>query len=118
MTTGEPLRYPFRVGAKWRREIKGEKYAEDVNKAKVTVIFEIKLNAKTPETPVFSVWDSDEGVFTREFTAHSFSQFNVYVTCMYNTHTTPPRLNSHTETNVRRMRRRIGKKMFYYISGT
>ena len=74
VTTGEPLRYPFRVGAKWRREIKGGKYAEVVNKAKVTVIFEIKLNAKTPETPVFSVRDYDEGVFAREFTAHSFSQ--------------------------------------------
>lgn len=74
VTTGEPLRYPFRVGAKWRREIKGGKYAEVVKKAKVTVIFEIKLNAKTPETPVFSVRDYDEGVFAREFTAHSFSQ--------------------------------------------
>jgi hypothetical protein len=86
------------------------KYDEVVNKAKVTVIFEIKLNRKTPETPVFSVRDYDEGVFAREFTTHSFSQFNVYVTCLHNTHTTPPRLNSHTETNVRRMRRRIGKK--------
>ena len=45
-----------------------------MNKAKVIVIFEIKLNAKTPETPVFSVRDCDEGVFAREFTAHSFSQ--------------------------------------------
>jgi hypothetical protein len=45
-----------------------------VNKTKVTVIFEIKLNTKTPETPVFSVRDYDEGVFTREFTAQSFSK--------------------------------------------
>ena len=37
-TGGEPLRYPFRVGAKWRREIIGGNYAEVVNKAKVTVI--------------------------------------------------------------------------------
>ena len=73
-TGGEPQRYPLRVGAKWRREIKGGKYAEVVKKAKVTVIFEIKLNAKTPETPVFSVRDYDEGVFAREFTAQSFSK--------------------------------------------
>ena len=71
---GEPQRYPFRVGAKWRREIIGGKYAEAVNKTKVTVIFEIKLNAKIPETPVFSVRDYDEGVFAREFTAQSFSK--------------------------------------------
>ncbi len=45
-----------------------------MNKAKVTVIFEIKLNAKTPETPVFCVRDYDEGVFAREFTAQSFSK--------------------------------------------
>jgi hypothetical protein len=51
-TSGEPQRYPLRVGAKWRREIIGGKYDEVVNKAKVTVMFEIKLNAKTPETPV------------------------------------------------------------------
>ena len=73
-TSGEPQRYPFRVGAKWRREIIGGKYAEAVNKTKVTVIFEIKLNAKTPETPVFSVRDYDEGVFAREFTAQLFSK--------------------------------------------
>ncbi len=71
---GEPQRYPFRVGAKWRRQIIGGKYAEAVNKTKVTVIFEIKLNVKTPETSVFSVRDYDEGVFAREFTAQSFSK--------------------------------------------
>jgi hypothetical protein len=77
VTGGEPQRYPLRVGVKWRREIIGGKYTEVVNKAKVTVIFEIKLNSKTPETPVFSVWDYDEGVFTREFTSHSFSQLSM-----------------------------------------
>jgi hypothetical protein len=45
-----------------------------VNKTKVTVIFEIKLNTKTAETPVFSVRDYDEGVFAREFTTQSFSK--------------------------------------------
>jgi hypothetical protein len=69
---GEPQRYPFRVGAKWRREIIGGKYAEAVKKTKVTVIFEIKLNAKTPETPVFSVRDYDEGVFA-ENSQHNHS---------------------------------------------
>ena len=73
-TGGEEQTYPFRVGAQWRREIIGGKYAEVVNKAKVTVIFEIKLNAKTPETPVFSVRDYDAGVFAKEFTAQSFSE--------------------------------------------
>jgi hypothetical protein len=51
----ESQRYPFRVGDQWRRQIIGGKYAEVVKKAKVTVIFEIKLNTKTPETPLFSV---------------------------------------------------------------
>ena len=58
----ESQRYPFRVGDQWRRQIIGGKYAEVVKKAKVTVIFEIKLNSKTLETPVFSVWDYDEGL--------------------------------------------------------
>ena len=71
---GESQRYPFRVNAMWRREIIGGKYAEVVNKKKVTVIFQIKLNAKTPETPVFSVKDYDDGVFAKEFTAQSFSK--------------------------------------------
>jgi hypothetical protein len=48
-----------------------------VKKAKVIAIFEIKLNSKTPETPVFSVWDYDEGVFARDFTTHSFSQLSM-----------------------------------------
>jgi hypothetical protein len=76
-TGGEEQTYPFRVGAQWRREIIGGKYAGAVNKTKVTVIFEIKLNAKTPETPVFSVRDYDEGVFAREFTAQSFSKLEL-----------------------------------------
>ena len=71
---GESQRYPFRVNAMWRREIIGGKYAEVVNKKKITVIFQIKLNAKTPETPVFSVRDYDAGVFAKEFTAQSFSE--------------------------------------------
>jgi hypothetical protein len=75
-TGGESQRYPFRVNAMWRREIIGGKYAEVVNKKKITVIFQIKLNAKTPETPVFSVRDYDEGVFAREFTAPSFSELS------------------------------------------
>jgi hypothetical protein len=71
-TGGEPQR-----GAKWRRDIIGGKYAEVVNKTKVTVIFEIKLNTKTPETPVLYLWDYDEGVFAREFTAQSFSKLTL-----------------------------------------
>jgi hypothetical protein len=73
-TVGEQQTYPFRVGAQWRREIIGGKYAEVVNKTKVTVIFEIKLNVKASEAPVFSVRDFDGGVFAREFTAQSFSK--------------------------------------------
>ena len=61
----------------WRREIIGGKYAEVVNKERITLIFEIKLDTKTPETPVFSVWDYHEGVFAREFTAHSFSKLTM-----------------------------------------
>jgi hypothetical protein len=52
---GEPQRYPFRVGSKWRREIIGGKYAEVVNKKKITVIFQIKLNAKTPEEQILMI---------------------------------------------------------------
>ncbi len=73
---GKSQRYPFRVNAMWRREIIGGKYAEVVNKKKITVIFQIKLNTKTPETPVFSVRDYDEGVFAREFTTPSFTELS------------------------------------------
>jgi hypothetical protein len=65
-TGGEPQR-----GAKWRRDIIGGKYVEVVNKTKVTVIFEIKLNTKTPETPVLYLWDYDEGVFQNSQHNHS-----------------------------------------------
>ena len=45
-----------------------------VNKTKVTLIFTIKFNSKTAETPVFAVRDYDAGVFAKEFTAQSFSE--------------------------------------------
>ena len=73
-TGGAQQRYPFRVGAQWRREIVGGQYAAVVNKTKVTLVFTIKLNATTAETPVFAVRDYHAGVFAKEFTAQSFSK--------------------------------------------
>ena len=73
-TGGAQQRYPFRIGAQWRREIIGGQYAAVVNKTKVTLVFTIKLNATTAETPVFAVRDYHAGVFAKEFTAQSFSK--------------------------------------------